>query len=73
MPLSFAERAAVAALAKHLYNFLPASGNNNTSFPLAAQLAGIGRHGHQASRARAQASSTCLPGRLKTGVGRSVL
>ncbi|MGN6094458.1 MAG: restriction endonuclease [Luteibacter jiangsuensis] len=42
MPLTFAERAAVAALAKHLYNFLPASGNNSTSFPLAAQRAGIG-------------------------------
>ena len=42
MPLTFAERAAVAALAKHLYTFLPASGNNSTSFPLAAQRAGIG-------------------------------
>lgn len=42
MPLPLSERAAVAALAKHLYNFLPASGNNSTSFPLAAQRVGIG-------------------------------
>jgi len=35
------ERAAVAALAKALYGFLPASGNNNTSFPLAAERAGV--------------------------------
>lgn len=37
MALTLGERAAVAVLAKHLYNYLPASGNINTSFPLAAQ------------------------------------
>lgn len=42
MTLSLPERAAVANLAKHLYNFLPASGNNRTSFPLAAQKVGVG-------------------------------
>jgi len=42
MSLTFSERAAVANLAKHLYSFLPASGNNRTSFPLAAQKVGVG-------------------------------
>ncbi|UJJ53394.1 MULTISPECIES: restriction endonuclease [Rhodanobacter] len=37
MALTLSERAAVAVLAKHLYSYLPASGNINTSFPLAAQ------------------------------------
>lgn len=37
MALTLGERAAIAALAKHLYQYLPASGNNNTSFPLAAR------------------------------------
>jgi hypothetical protein len=32
---------AVSALAKHLYDFLPASGNSTTSFPLAAAAAGV--------------------------------
>lgn len=41
MPLTLGERAAVAALAKSLYGFLPASGNNSTSFPLAAARAGV--------------------------------
>ncbi|QNP42034.1 restriction endonuclease [Lysobacter terrestris] len=35
------ERVAVAALAKLLYDFLPASGNNSTSFPIAAARAGV--------------------------------
>ena len=39
--MTMGERAAVAALAKALYGFLPASGNNSTSFPLAAARAGI--------------------------------
>lgn len=37
MALTLGERAAIAVLAKHLYDYLPASGNANTSFPLAAQ------------------------------------
>ncbi|WP_082563404.1 restriction endonuclease [Pseudoxanthomonas sp. Root65] len=41
MPLTLGERAAVAALARSLYGFLPASGNNSTSFPLAATHAGV--------------------------------
>lgn len=41
MALTLGERAAIAALAKHLYQYLPASGNNNTSFPLAAQQVGV--------------------------------
>lgn len=42
MSLTLPERAAVANLAKHLYNFLPASGNTRTSFPLAAQKVDVG-------------------------------
>lgn len=41
MALTLGERAAIAALAKHLYDYLPASGNNNTSFPLAAQRVNV--------------------------------
>ncbi|WP_218086320.1 MULTISPECIES: hypothetical protein, partial [Stenotrophomonas] len=41
MALSLGERVAVAALAKLLYDFLPASGNGSTSFPLAAAKVGI--------------------------------
>ena len=41
MPLNLGERAAVAALAKTLYGFLPASGNNSTSFPIAAARTGV--------------------------------
>lgn len=41
MPLTMGERAGVAALAKLLYGFLPASGNNATSFPIAAARAGV--------------------------------
>jgi len=41
MALNLGERVAVAALAKLLYGFLPASGNGNTSFPLAAERAGV--------------------------------
>lgn len=41
MSLNLVESAAVAALAKHLYNYLPASGNSRTSFPLAADRVGV--------------------------------
>jgi hypothetical protein len=41
MTLSMTESLAVSSLAKHLYDFLPASGNNATSFPISAQQAGI--------------------------------
>lgn len=41
MALTLAEKLTVTALSKLLYNFLPASGNNSTSFPLAAAEAGI--------------------------------
>lgn len=41
MPLSLSERNAVAALARHLYDFLPASGNRHTAFPLAAAKVGL--------------------------------
>jgi hypothetical protein len=43
MSLSFTEQAVVAELATLLYEFLPASGNNTTSFPLAAAQAGLGQ------------------------------
>jgi len=39
--MTLIEKLAVTALSKLLYNFLPASGNNTTSFPLAAAEAGI--------------------------------
>jgi hypothetical protein len=42
MTLSMTEASTVAALADLLYDFLPASGNNATSFPLAAQRVGVG-------------------------------
>jgi hypothetical protein len=38
----FREFQAVENLADLLYNFLPGSGNNKTSFPIAAELAGVG-------------------------------
>lgn len=41
MSLSFTEQAVVTELATLLYEFLPASGNNATSFPLAAAQAGL--------------------------------
>lgn len=41
MALTLGERAAIAVLAKHLYDYLPASGNISTSFPLAAQQVGV--------------------------------
>jgi hypothetical protein len=41
MALSMSEAVAVTSIAKHLYDFLPASGNSLTSFPLAAAQAGI--------------------------------
>jgi hypothetical protein len=40
--LTLKESIAVTALADVLYDFLPGSGNANTSFPLAAESAGIG-------------------------------
>lgn len=41
MPLSMSEGVAINSIAKHLYDFLPASGNSVTSFPLAAAQAGV--------------------------------
>jgi hypothetical protein len=41
MSLSMMESLAVSSLAKHLYEFLPASGNTVTAFPIAAHQAGI--------------------------------
>lgn len=41
MSLSLVEQATIAELTTLLYDFLPASGNNATSFPLAAKQAGI--------------------------------
>lgn len=41
MALTMTERVAIAALAKALYEFLPASGNGSTSFPIAAARAGV--------------------------------
>src|SRR5690348_6550557 len=41
MALTLGERAVVTVLAKHLYDYLPASGNTRTSFPLAAQQVGV--------------------------------
>jgi restriction endonuclease Mrr len=41
MTLSMTDSLAVSSLAKHLYDFLPASGNNVTSFPISTQQAGI--------------------------------
>jgi hypothetical protein len=41
MTLTLAESAAVTLLAKHLYEFLPGSGNSSTAFPIAAQRVGI--------------------------------
>tara|TARA_R110002020_G_scaffold210743_1_gene416946 strand:- start:9049 stop:9966 length:918 start_codon:yes stop_codon:yes gene_type:complete len=42
MALTMKESSTVAALATLLYDFLPASGNNATAFPLAARKVGIG-------------------------------
>jgi hypothetical protein len=39
--VSLAQQLLITAIAKHLYGFLPASGNNRTSFPLAAAQAGV--------------------------------
>lgn len=39
--MSLAQQLVITAIAKHLYGFLPASGNNRTSFPLAAAQAGV--------------------------------
>jgi hypothetical protein len=41
MALTMAERASVATLARLLYDFLPASGNTRTSFPIASQVVGL--------------------------------
>jgi hypothetical protein len=41
MPLSLADRQTLSELSNLLYNFLPGSGNNRTSFPIAAERAGI--------------------------------
>lgn len=38
------KRAAINTLAECLYNFLPASGNSNTSFPIAAEKVGLGQY-----------------------------
>jgi hypothetical protein len=42
MALSMKESSTVASLATLLYDFLPASGNNATAFPLAARKVGVG-------------------------------
>lgn len=44
MALTFAQRTAVSKLAETLYSFLPASGNGNTSFPIAAAKVGLDRY-----------------------------
>ena len=41
MPLTLVESQTISALADLLYNFLPGSGNNTTSFPIAAHKAGV--------------------------------
>lgn len=41
MALTLTEKLTVTALSEVLYDFLPASGNNHTSFPLAAAEAGV--------------------------------
>jgi hypothetical protein len=41
MSLSFTEQAVVTELATLLYEFLPTSGKNSTSFPLAAAQVGL--------------------------------
>jgi hypothetical protein len=48
--LSLKESSTVTALAAVLYEFLPGSGNANTSFPLAAERAGIGELWRPASK-----------------------
>ncbi|MFN3931864.1 MAG: restriction endonuclease [Brevundimonas sp.] len=42
MPLTSKEYTVVEDLADLLYDFLPASGNTSTSFPIAARMAGVG-------------------------------
>jgi len=44
MSLSLKQSAEVAKMAQTLYSFLPASGNRNTSFPLAADRKGLGQY-----------------------------
>jgi len=41
--MNLQESLAIAKLADHLYDYLPASGNSNTSFPLAAKQIGAGQ------------------------------
>ena len=41
MAISLADRQTLSDLSNLLYNFLPGSGNNRTSFPIAAQRAGV--------------------------------
>lgn len=41
MALSMTESLGVSQIAKHLYDFLPASGNTMTSFPIAAKHSGV--------------------------------
>lgn len=41
MSLTLTESVAVSELAQHLYNFLPGSGNNATSFPIAVAKVGL--------------------------------
>jgi hypothetical protein len=41
MALNLKESQAISALARHLYDFLPGSGNTRTAFPLAAEKAGV--------------------------------
>jgi hypothetical protein len=60
MTLDMTESLTVSQIAKHLYDFLPASGNTMTSFPIAAKYAGVpeawpdGR-GQQVARQNARA------------------
>lgn len=44
MGLDFVKKVAVGKIAEILYDFLPASGNGNTSFPIAAQKIGLSRY-----------------------------
>lgn len=44
MSLKLSESQSLAQIAELLYGFLPASGNNSTSFPIAAANAGVSEH-----------------------------
>jgi hypothetical protein len=44
MPISLADSQTLNELAHLLYDFLPGSGNNNTSFPIAANRAGVAEY-----------------------------